>query len=95
MFLPFYYYGFLPRYRLLLLLRQTAVLLEMPLPTIVIVGYIAKIRLVRLLDRVNIYRSYIGSRRSRRSRLLLTILITIATIKGTPPVIFLLLLPHI
>ena len=67
----------------------------MPLPTIVIAGYITKTRLVRLLDRVNIYRSYIGSRRNRYSRLLLAILVTIATINSTPPIIFLLLLLYI
>ena len=95
MLFPLHYRSFLPRYRLPLLLRYTAVLLEMPLPTIVIVGYITKTRLVRLLDRVNIYRSCIGSRRSRYSRLLLAILIAIATIKGMLPVVFLLLLPYV
>ena len=59
--LPLYYRSFLPRYRLLLLLRQIAVLFKVPLPTIVIVGYIAKTRPVRLLDRIDIYRSYISS----------------------------------
>ena len=94
--LPLYYRGFLPRYRLLLLLRYIVVPLKVPLPTIVIAGYIAKTRLVRLLDRVDIYRSYIGSRRSRYSRLLvLAILIAIATIKGISPVVFLLLLLYI
>ena len=93
--LPLYYYGFLPRYGLLLLFRQTAVPFKVPLPTIVVVGYIIKARPVRLLNRVNIYRSGIGSRRDRRGRLLLTVLIAIATIEGIPLVIFLLLLPYI
>ena len=76
-FLSLYYYSFLPRYRLLLLLGQTAVPLKVPLLTIVITGYITKARSIRLLNRVNIYRSSIGSQRGRRSRLLLTVLITI------------------
>ena len=93
--LPFYYRGFLSRYRLLSLLRYIVVLFKVPLPAIVIVGYIAKTRLVRLLDRVDIYRSYIGSRQSRRGRLLFAVLIAVATVEGTPPVVFLLLLPCI
>ena len=96
MFLPFYYRGFLSRYKLPLLFRQIVVLLKVPLPTIVIAGYITKTRPVCLLDYVNIYRSYIGSRRSRYSRLLiLTILIAVAAIKGTLPVVLFLLLLYI
>ena len=60
-FLPLYYRGFLSKYRLLLLLGYIVVLLKVPLPIIVIVGYIAKTQPVCLLDRVNIYRSCIGS----------------------------------
>ena len=68
----------------------------MPLPTIVIVGYIAKAQLVYLLDRINIYRSSIGSRRSGYSRLLvLTILTAVAIVKGALPIVFLLLLLYI
>ena len=67
----------------------------MPLPAIVIAGYITETRLVRLLDRVNIYRSYVGSRRGRRSRLLLAVLVAITTIEGAFPIIFLLLLLYI
>ena len=93
--LPFHYRSFLPRYRLPLPLGYIAVLLKVPLPTIVIVGYIAKARPIRLLDRVNIYRSYIGSRRSGRSRLLLAILIAVAAIEGILPIVFLLLLLYI
>ena len=52
-------------------------------------------RPVRLLDRVNIYRSYIGSRRGRYGRLLLAILVAVTTIEGTFPVVFLLLLLYI
>ena len=67
--------------------------LEVPLPTIVVAGHIAETRLVRLLDRVNVHRSSIGSRRSGRSRLLiLAILIAVAAIEGTSPVVLLLLL---
>ena len=95
-FLPFYYHSFLSRYRLLSLPRYIVVPLKVPLLAIVVAGYIAKTRLVRLLDYINIYRSYIGSRQSRRSRLLiLAILIAIAIIKGILPVIFLLLLLYI
>ena len=94
-FLSFYYHGFLSRYRLLLLLRQTVVLFEVPFPTIVIAGYIIETRLVRLLDRVNIYRSSIGSRRSRYSKLLFAILVVITAIEGTLPIVFLLLLLYI
>ena len=93
--LPFYYYSFLPRYGLLLLLRYIVVPFKVPLPTIVIVGYITKTRPARLLNRVNIYRSYIGSRQGRYSKLLFAILITVATIKGTLPIVFLLLLLYI
>ena len=95
MLLPLHYRSFLSRHGLSLLLGYIVVLLEVPLPAIVIVGYIAKIYPVCLLDRVNIYRSYIGSRRNRYSRLLLAVLITIATIKGIPPIVFLLLLLHV
>ena len=95
MFLPLYYRGFLSRHGLLLLLRYTVVSLEVPLPAVVIAGYITKIRPVCLLDRVNVYRSYIGSRRSRRGRLLLAILIAIIAIKGTSSVVLLLLLLYI
>ena len=59
--LPLYYRSFLPRYRLPLLLGQMAVSLEISLPTIVIAGYIIETRPVCLLDRVNVYRSCIGS----------------------------------
>ena len=93
--LPLHYRSFLPKHGLLLLLRQIVVLLKVPLPTIVIVGYIAKMRPTCLLDRINIYRSYIGSRRSGCSKLLLTILIAIAAIKGTLPVVFLLLFLYV
>ena len=41
--LSFYSYSLLLRYRLLLLFRYIVVLLKIPLPTIVIVGYIAKL----------------------------------------------------
>ena len=68
---------------------------KVPLSTIVIAGYIAKTRLVRLLDRINIYRSYIGSRQSRHDRLLFTILTTIAAIEGILPIVFLLLFLYI
>ena len=94
-FLPLYYRGFLSRHRLPLLLRYITVLLKVSLPTIVVIGYIAKTQPVRLLDRVNIYRSRIGSRQSGYSRLLLAILVAVAAIEGMPPVIFLLLLPYI
>ena len=67
----------------------------MPLPTIVIAGYIAKTRLVRLLNYVNVYRSGIGSRRGRYSKLLLAILIAVTAIEGTLPIVFLLLLLYI
>ena len=76
-FLPFYYCSFLPRHGLLLLFRQIVVLFEVPLPAIVVAGYIIKTRPIRLLDRVNIYRSSIGSRRGRYGRLLFAILIAI------------------
>ena len=95
MLLPLHYRSFLPRYRLLSLFRYIVVLLKVPFPAIVIVGYIVKARSIRLLDYVNIYRSYIGSRQSGRSRLLLTILIAIAIIKGISPIVFLLLLLYI
>ena len=42
MLLPLYCRGFLPRYGLLLLLWYTVVPLEVPLPTIVVVGYIVE-----------------------------------------------------
>ena len=42
--LPLYYRGFLSRYRLLPFLGYTAVPLEVPLPTTIIAGYIAKTR---------------------------------------------------
>ena len=72
------------------------VLFKMPFLVIVIAGYIIEMRLVRLLDRVNIYRSGIGSRQGGCSRLLvLAIFVAIATIEGTLPVVFLLLLPYI
>ena len=61
MLLPFYYRSFLPRYGLPLLLRYIAVLFKVPLPTIVIASHIAKTRPIRLLNRINIYRSCIGS----------------------------------
>ena len=93
--LPLYYRSFLPRYRLLFLLRYMVVPLEVPLLAIIIASYITKMRPVRLLDRVNVYRSYIGSRRSRRGRLFLTVLVAITTIEGTLPIVFLLLLLYI
>ena len=72
------------------------VLFEVPLPAIVIAGHIAEMRPIRLLlDRVNVYRSYIGSRRSRYSRLLLAVLIAVVAIEGMSPVIFLLLLLYV
>ena len=45
-FLPFYCRGFLSKYGLLFLLGYMVVPLEVPLPTIVVVGYIAKMRLI-------------------------------------------------
>ena len=95
MLLSLHYRGFLSRHRLLLLLGQTVVPLKVPLPAIVIAGYIIETRLVRLLDRINIYRSYIRSRRSGCDRLLLAILVAITAIKGTFPIVFLLLLLYI
>ena len=68
----------------------------MPLPATVIAGHIAKTRPVRLLDRVNIYRSRIGSRRGRRGRLLVfAILVAVAIVKGASSVVFLLLLLYV
>ena len=72
-----------------------AVPLKVPLLTIVVVGRIVEIQPIRLLDRVNIHRSYIGSRQSGRGRLLFTVLVAIAAIKGIPPIVFLLLLLYI
>ena len=69
--------------------------LKVSLPTTIVVGYITKTRPVRLLDRVNIYRSYIGSRRSRHSRLLFIILIAIAAIESISSIALLLLLLYV
>ena len=61
MLLSFYSRDFLPKYKLLPLLRRIVVPFKVSLPAIVIVGYITKIQSIRLLNRIDIYRSYIGS----------------------------------